>query len=189
MTANQAVFPIRTMARVLKVSPAGYYAWKSRPPSARDHADAELLRRIRTIHAVSQGTYGAPRIHAELWAEGIRVGEKRVARLMREVGITGMSRRRTTRTTIRARDERPAPDLVDRDFTADTPNQLWVADITYIPTWAGFLYLAVILDAWSRRIVGWAFSRDLRTRLCSMPRDPKYIEEVSCLGRGLVAGP
>jgi putative transposase len=108
---------------------------------------------------------GAPRIHAELWAEGIRVGEKRVARLMREVGITGVSRRRMTRTTIHDRDERPAPDLVDRDFRADAPNQLWVADITYIPTWAGFLYLAVVLDAWSRRIVGWAFSRDLKTRL------------------------
>lgn len=165
MTANQAVFPIRTMARVLKVSPAGYYAWKSRQPSVRARADAELLRRIRTIHAVSQGTYGAPRIHAELQAKGIHVGEKRVARLMRQAGITGVSRRRATRTTIRDRDERPAPDLVDRDFRADAPNQLWVADITYIPTWAGFLYLAVVLDAWSRRIVGWAFSRDLRTRL------------------------
>lgn len=165
MTANQAVFPIRTMARVLKVSPAGYYAWKSRQPSVRARADAELLRRIRTIHAVSQGTYGAPRIHAELQAKGIHVGEKRVARLMRQAGITGVSRRRATRTTICDRDERPAPDLVDRDFRADAPNQLWVADITYIPTWAGFLYLAVVLDAWSRRIVGWAFSRDLRTRL------------------------
>jgi putative transposase len=165
MTANQAVFPIRTMARVLKVSPAGYYAWTSRQPSVRARADAELLRRIRTIHAVSQGTYGAPRIHAELWAEGIRVGDKRVARLMRQAGIIGVSRRRTTRTTVRDREERPAPDLVDRDFTADGPNQLWVADITYIPTWAGFLYLAVVLDAWSRRIVGWAFSRDLKARL------------------------
>jgi putative transposase len=130
MTANQAVFPIRTMARVLKVSPAGYDAWTSRQPSVRARADAELLRRIRTIHAVSQGTYGAPRIHAELWAEGIRVGDKRVARLMRQAGIIGVSRRRTTRTTVRDREERPAPDLVDRDFTADGPNQLWVADIT-----------------------------------------------------------
>jgi putative transposase len=136
MTANQAfgcaLLPIRTMARALKVSPAGYYAWKSRPPSACAHADAELLRRIRTIHAVSQGTYGAPRIHAELWAEGVRVGEKRVARLMREADITGVSRRRATRTTIRDRVERSAPDLVDRDFRADAPNQLWVADITYM---------------------------------------------------------
>ena len=159
------MYPIRTMCRVLGVSPAGFHAWRQRRPSARDQADAELLRRIRTVHGISQGTYGAPRIHAELQAEGIRVGEKRVARLMQEAGLAGVSRRRGPRTTIRDREARPAPDLVDRNFAATEPNQLWVADITYVPTWAGFLYLAVVLDAGSRRIVGWAFSTDLKTRL------------------------
>src|SRR5438128_9386042 len=146
MSANQAFFPISTMAGVLGVSTAGYYAWRSRRPSARAIADDALLRRVRTIHAVSRGTYGAPRVHAELRAEGRATGKKRIARLMRAAGIVGVSRRRGV-TTRRDRDARPAPDLVDRNFTADRPNQLWVADITYIPTAAGFLYLAVVLDA------------------------------------------
>src|SRR6267143_1575875 len=149
MSANQASFAIATMARVLGVSTAGYYAWRSRLPSARAIADDALLRRVRTIHAVSRGTYGALRVHAELRAEGRAVGKKRIARLMRAAGIVGV-------TTRRDRDARPAPDLVERNFTANRPNQLWVADITYVPTAAGFLYLAVVLDAFSRRIVGWA---------------------------------
>ena len=120
---------------------------------------------MRTIHAVSRGTYGAPRAHAELRAEGRAVGKKRIARLMRVAGIAGVSRRRGVITTRRDRDARPAPDLVDRNFTADRPNQLWVADITYVPTVAGFLYLAVVLDAFSRRIVGWAMETHLRTEL------------------------
>ena len=130
MSANQAFFPISTMARVLGVSTAGYYAWRSRRPSARAIADDALLRRVRTIHAVSRGTYGAPRVHAELRAEAQAVGRKRIARLMRAAGIVGVSRRRAVITTRRDRDARPAPDLVDRNFTADRPNQLWVADIT-----------------------------------------------------------
>jgi putative transposase len=165
MSANQAVFPIATMARVLGVSTAGYYAWRSRLPSARATADGELLKQVRTIHAVSRGTYGAPRVHAELRAEGRAVGKKRIARLMRTAGIVGVSRRRGIVTTQRDRDARPAPDLVDRNFIADRPNQLWVADITYIPTAAGFLYLAVVLDAFSRRVVGWAMETHLRTEL------------------------
>jgi putative transposase len=165
MSANQAFFAIATMARVLSVSTAGYYAWRSRLPSARAIADDALLRRVRTIHAVSRGTYGAPRVHAELRAEGQAVGKKRIARLMREAGIVGVSRCRGVITTRRDRDARPAPDLVDRNFTADRPNQLWVADITYVPTAAGFLYLAVVLDAFSRRIVGWAMETHLRTEL------------------------
>jgi putative transposase len=156
---------VRTMCRVLHVSPAGYYAWRRRLPSDRAVADAELLRRIRTIHAVSQDTYGAPRIHAELKAEGLQVGRKRVARLMRGAGLAGVSRRRVIRTTVRERRARSAPDLVARNFTAGAPDRLWVADITYIPTWTGFLYLAVVLDAFSRRIVGWAMSTDLKARL------------------------
>jgi putative transposase len=165
MSANQAHFPIATMARVLGVSTAGYYAWRSRPPSARAVADAGLLRQVRTIHAVSRGTYGAPRVHAELRAEGRPVGKKRVARLMRMAGIIGISRRRGIVTTRRDHDARPAPDLVGRNFTADRINQLWVADITYVPTAVGFLYLAVVLDAFSRRIVGWAMETHLRTEL------------------------
>ena len=156
MRANQAVFPIATMARVLGVSTAGYYAWSRRSPSARTTADAGLLKRIRTVHATSRGTYGAPRGHAELMATGQPLGRKRVARLMQAAGIVGVSRRRSIVTTRRDENARPAPDLVERNFTAERPNQLWVADITFIPTAAGFLYLAVVLDAWSRRIVGWA---------------------------------
>ena len=165
MSENQANFPIKTMARVLGVSRAGYLAWRRRPASVRARSDAELLRRIRTIHAVSQGTYGAPRIHAELRAEGLQVARKRVARLMRAAGLAGVSRRRGPRTTIRDREASPAPDLVQRKFSADAPDRLWVADITYIPTWAGFLYLAVVLDAFSRRIVGWSMAGDLKSRL------------------------
>jgi putative transposase len=166
MSAHQAEFPIRTMARVLKVSASGYYAWRSRPASARATADAALTRRIRTIHAGSRATYGAPRVHAELAAEGVRVGRKRVARLMYGAGLAGVSRRRRPPiTTRRDPDHRPAHDLVRRNFAAEGPNALWVADITFIPTMAGFLYLAVVLDAWSRRIVGWAFSVDLKTRV------------------------
>ena len=165
MSAHQAEFPIRVMARVLKVSASGYYAWRSRPASTRATADADLTRRIRTIHAASRGTYGAPRVHAELQADGVAIAKKRVARLMRIAAMAGVSRRRTVRTTRSDPKHRPAGDLVRRNFAVDAPNQLWVADITYVPTMAGFLFLAVVLDAWSRRIVGWAFSSDLRTRV------------------------
>jgi putative transposase len=165
VTANQAMYPITTMCRLLGVSASGYHAWQQRPPSARSQVDAVLLGRIRQIHTVSQGTYGAPRIHAELAAEETLVGRKRVARLMRSAGLAGVSRRRWPCTTRRANRARPAPDLVERDFSADGPNRLWVADITYVPTWAGFLYLAVVLDAFSRRVVGWAMASHLRTEL------------------------
>jgi putative transposase len=166
MSAHQAMYPIRTMARVLKVSASGYYAWRSRPASARATADAGLTRHIRTIHTGSHGIYGAPRVHAELKADGLSVGRKRIARLMRAAGIAGVSRRRSAPITTRqATDHHPASDLVRRNFMAERPNELWVADITFLPTLAGFLYLAVVLDAWSRRIVGWAFSADLKTRV------------------------
>ena len=165
MRAHRAVYPIATMCRVLGVSPAGYHAWRKRPPSARAAADAALTGRIRTIHSASHGTYGAPRVHAELRAEGHRVGRKRVARLMRADGLAGVSRRKGVRTTQRREEARPAPDLVERNFAAERPDRLWVADITYVPTWAGFLYLAVVLDAFSRRVVGWAMATHLRARL------------------------
>jgi putative transposase len=166
MSAHQASFPIATMARVLGVSEAGYYAWRQRPLSAHAVADAALLKRVRTIHASSRETYGAPRVHAELRAGGEKHGRKRIARLMRQAGLVGASRRRDGVTTTRRDPEaRPAPDLVDRDFTATAPNQLWVADITFVPTANGFLYLAVVLDAWSRKIVGWAMATHLRAEL------------------------
>ena len=166
MSANQAGFPIAAMARVLGVSKAGYYAWLQRPPSAHATADAALLKRVRTVHASSRQTYGAPRVHADLRGHGERHSRKRIARLMREAGLVGASHRRGGPiTTRRDKDARPAPDLVDRDFSAAGPNQLWVADITYVPTAAGFLYLAVVLDAWSRKIVGWSMANHLRTEL------------------------
>ena len=165
MRANRAIYPIATMCRLLGVSAGGYYAWQDRAASARARSDAALLERIREIHEASRKTYGAPRIHAELAAEGIRVGRKRVARLMRGAGLVGASRRKGPTTTQRREGARAAPDLVERDFTAERPDQLWVADITYIPTWAGFLYLAVVLDAFSRRIVGWAMAGHLRKEL------------------------
>ena len=133
MSANRAYFPIATMARVLGVSEAGYYAWLRRPPCAHALADVALLKRIRTVHASSRETYGAPRVHAELRAEGERHGRKRIARLMREAGLVGASRRRQGPITTRPdKGARLAPDLVDRDFSATGPNQLWVADITLI---------------------------------------------------------
>ena len=165
MTANQAMFSITTMAKSLGVSRSGYYAWRDRSPSARSVADTALVYKIKAIHAASRATYGAPRIHAELIDEGIQVGRKRVERLMKAAGIAGVSRRKGTRTTFRDERVRPASDLVDRNFHADEPDRLWVADISYIPTWAGFLYLAAVLDAFSRRIVGWAMGHDLRTQL------------------------
>ena len=165
MSAHQAVFPIKTMARVFKVSASGYYAWRGRPASARATADLDLTRKIRTIHTASRKTYGAPRIHAELKAEGVAIGKKRVARLMGAAGLVGASRRRSATTTRRDPDHRPPNDLVRRNFLVEKPNELWVADITFVPTLAGFLFLAVVMDAWSRRIVGWAFSADLKTRV------------------------
>jgi putative transposase len=156
---------IATMCRVLGVSPGGYYARRKRPPSARARADGELSARIAELHRRSRSTYGAPRIHAELAVQGIRVGCKRVARLMRAARLYGASRRKWVTTTVRDRAARPALDLVERNFSAPAPNRLWVADITYIPTWAGFLYLAVVLDVFSRKIVGWGMETYLRTEL------------------------
>jgi putative transposase len=166
MSANQADFPIATMACVLGVSESGYHAWRGRAPSARAVEDKMLLKRVRTVHATSRETYGSPRIHAELQATGSKHGRKRIARLMRGAGLSGASRRRKGATTTRRdKDARPAPDLVDRDFTAVGRDKLWVADITFVPTANGFLYLAVVLDAWSRKIVGWSMANHLRTEL------------------------
>ncbi len=164
--AHQAEYTITTMCRVLGVSPSGFHAWKSREPSNRAIEDARLLKRIHAIHKRSRGTYGAPRIHAELREEhGIRIGKKRVARLMREAGLRGVCRRKFITTTKRAQRARPAPDLVNRDFNAEGPDRLWVADITYVPTRAGFCFLAVVVDVFSRRVVGWAMESHMETSL------------------------
>jgi putative transposase len=162
--ANQA-FETTRMCRLLGVSTSGYYAWLDRGPSRRDQENAVLAERISEIHTRSRGTYGAPRIHAELAEQGIKVGRKRVARLMQESEIRGVTRRKAIFTTRRSPTARPAPDLVDRDFNTDGPDQLWVSDITYVPTEVGHIYLAVVLDAWSRRVVGWAIEGHLRTAL------------------------
>ena len=151
------------MCRVLGVSRSGYYAWRDRPPSKRTVEDVELAAELRETHAESRGTYGTPRLHAELQARGRRVGQKRVWRLKRREGLEGVSHRlRGPKPTKRSNDARPVPDLVERNFRVDAPDRMWVADITYIPTWAGFLYLAVVVDAWSRRVVGWEEVLDSR---------------------------
>lgn len=164
--AEKAAFPVATMCRVLGVSPSGYWAWSKRPPSARARANAALTTRIGEIHAASRGTYGAPRVQAELrFIDDLRVGRKRIARLMRAAGLEGVHRRRFARTTVRDETAAPAPDLVRRSFTATGPDRLWVADITYLPTWQGFLYLAAVVDVFSRRVVGWSMAGHLRTSL------------------------
>ncbi len=162
---EKAAFPIVTMCRVLGVSPSGFWAWSKRPPSERARADAALTGEIRRIHVRSRGTYGVPRVHAELAYEGTRCSRKRVARLMRADGLAGVHRRRAVRTTVRDRDAAPAPDLVNRAFRAPGPDRLWVADITYVPTWAGFLYVAVVVDVFSRVVVGWSMAGHMRTEL------------------------
>ncbi len=165
MKAHQAVYRVATMCRVLEVSTSGYYVWLKRPPSERDRTDAELLGRIQQFYERSDGTYGVPRIRKDLFEAGIRVGHKRVARLMLMAGLRGVCRRRRVITTQRSGSARRADDLADRTFAGDGLNQLWVADITYVPTWAGFLYLAVVMDVWSRKIVGLSMASHLRKEL------------------------
>jgi putative transposase len=164
--ANQAAYSVQMMCRLLGVSTSGYYAWDERPMSAREQMDLRLMGKIQEIHRRSKGAYGSPMIHAELSDDhDIHVGRKRVARLMRAANLRGVWPHRFIITTVRDVAEKPAIDLVDRGFYADYPNRLWVADITYVPTWSGFLYLAAVLDVYSRKIVGWAMENHLRTEL------------------------
>jgi transposase-like protein len=166
MRASQGMYGTAIMSRALSVSECGFHAWRKRPPSKRATADAALTTRIRAIHEMSDGTYGAPRIREELAdVDGLGVGTKRVARLMRRIGLQGVSGRAFVTTTVRDEKAKPAPDLVDRQFEAMAPNQLWGSDITYVPTWAGFLFLAVVIDVWSRKIEGWAMATYLKTEL------------------------
>lgn len=166
MKANQATHSVGVMCRVLKISRSGYYAWLQRPMSARARQDLWLTGKIEAIHRRSRGAYGSPMIHAELADDhDIRIGRKRVARLMRSAGLRGVTLRRFAITTTPDPKASRAIDLVERRFYAEGPDRLWVADITYVPTWAGFLYLAVVMDVYSRRIVGWAMETHLRTEL------------------------
>jgi len=163
--AERASFPVAVLCKVLSVSRSGYYGWRDRPPSRRSQQDAALTDKIYEIHRRSRETYGSPRVHAELRSIGVRCGRKRVARLMRKEGLRGCIRGPKKRTTRRDRRAVPAEDLVRRDFAAAGPDRLWTADITYVSTDEGFLYLAFVLDAYSRRLVGWAMESHLRTEL------------------------
>ncbi len=163
--AERATYPIVVLCRVLRVARSAYYAWAGRGVSARAQAETALLEQIAAAHARSRRTDGAPRIHAALRAQGVRCARKRVARLMRAAGLVGCHRRRRTRTTVADAAHAPAPNLVAQDFTAAAPDRLWVGDITYLPTQEGWLYLAVLVDVYSRRVVGWAMADHLRTEL------------------------
>jgi putative transposase len=164
--AERACYPVAVLCRMLGVSKSGYYAWRGRPPSQRRRQDALLIEKIRQIHSRSRQTYGYPRVHAELRSLGVGCGRRRVARLMRAAGLRGCVRSKKRRTTRRD-DPRaaPAPDLLRRDFVAGRPNRVWLADITYIPTQEGFLYLAFILDTHSRKVVGWSMAPHMKTEL------------------------
>ena len=163
--AEKARFPVSLLCKMVGVSKSGYYAWKSRPPSRRSREDAALTEKIREIHERSRQTYGYRRVHAEMRALGIRCGRRRVARLMRKAGLRGCMRGRKMRTTRRDPRVVPAPDLVKRHFRATVPDKLWTADIPYLRTDEGFLYLAFVLDVYSRKVVGWSMASHLRTEL------------------------
>ncbi len=180
--AERASYPVAVLCRVLGVSKSGYYAWRARPPSERRRQDTLLTEKIREIHSRSRETYGYPRVHAELRSLGVRCGRRRVARLMRAAGLRGCVRGKKRRTTRRDPRAAPAPDLLCRDFVAARPNKVWLADITYIPTREGFLYLAFILDTHSRKVVGWSMAAHMRTELVV------DAQEMAVWRRGPVAG-
>jgi putative transposase len=166
ISAERASFPVSLMCELLGVSRSGFHDWESRAPSDRALQDVWLLEQIKEIHAANRGVYGAPRIHAELrMARGIRVSRKRVERLMRQAGISGLVPRKRGRTTVRVPGVRVADDLVERDFRPAGPDVLWVADITYLRSWEGWVYLAAVQDAYSRMIVGWGMADHMRTEL------------------------
>ena len=153
------------MCKALNVSPSGYYAWRTRPISAREMANRELVKRIEAVYNDSYETYGSPRIYLELKDQGVACSEKRVARLMRLRGLRAKQVRRYKSTTKRNKKDPVAPNLLKRDFSTDRPNQKWLTDITYIPTREGWLYLAAVLDLYGRRIVGWAMSERMTADL------------------------
>jgi putative transposase len=163
--AEKVMYPVRLLCRVLRVSPSGYYAWRSRPPSAHTKRDEQLRVQIVAVHESSRGTYGSPRVHRALRADGERIGRKRVARIMRENEVSGRRKRRFRKTTDSKHRLPIADNILARDFTAEARDQVWVGDITYVNTWEGWLYLAVLIDIYSRRVVGWAIADHMRTEL------------------------
>jgi len=166
IAAHTGEFPVSRMCVVLGVSPSGYYDWRRRPPSQREQAKALLLEAIRREHETSRETYGSPRIHAALQQQGWQVGRKRVARLMQTNGIVGkMSRHKRPRTTQREPGALAAPNLLAQNFTANRPDEVWLADITYIDTAEGWLYLALVMDLYSRTIVGWSMADHMAAEL------------------------
>ena len=162
---QRATFPVRVMCKMLDVSASGYYAWRDRPESMRASANRQLLDEIRRVHGDSRGRYGSPRVHAALRAEGRQIGRNRVARLMHHHGVRARQKRRFCRTTDSRHDFPLAPNLLGRRFTASAPDRVWLADITYVPTAEGWLYLAVVLDMFSRRVVGWAMDERITQQL------------------------
>jgi transposase InsO family protein len=162
---HRAEFPVRRMCKVLDVSPSGYYAWRQRPPSAREMANQELMRKIEIVFEESGETYGGPRVHQVLVRQRVKCSKNRVARLMRLRGLKAKQARRYRATTKRNRAHPVAPNRLQRDFVAHRPNEKWVSDITYISTQEGWLYLAVILDLYSRGVVGWAMSERMTEEL------------------------
>jgi len=165
IAAHENAFPIRWMCRRLGVSVSGYYAWKDRDASSRSKEDVRLSAEIRVLHKRSRGTYGSPRIHRDLKEAGFAVGRHRVARLMQEQCLRGRPPRRFKKTTDSSHSMPVAENLVARKFSSETPNRVWVADISYIRTWEGWLYLAVILDLCSRRVVGYTIADHMRAEI------------------------
>lgn len=166
IAAEKANYPVAVMCRALEVNRTSFHDWERRPPSDRSLQDAWLLEQIKQIHETNRRVYGAPRIHAELrLGRGIRVGRKRVERLMKSAGVSGLVAKKYGRTTIRVPGVRVADDLVERQFRPAAANVLWLADITYLRTWEGWLYLAAVQDAYSRRIVGWSMADHMRAEL------------------------
>lgn len=165
MQQHEAEFPIGVMCEVFSISRSGYYAWLKRPVSYRQQANNELREQIRTVHHENRGVYGSPRIHQALQQQGIACGENRVARLMREDGLRAKTKKRFKATTNSKHDLPVAPNLLQRDFSPDTPNQVWAGDITYIWTTEGWLYLAVVIDLFSRSVVGWAMDKRMTRNL------------------------
>jgi putative transposase len=163
--AQKAVFPINLMCKDLRVTSSGYYAWREREESEHARRDRQLAVKIRTFHEASRGTYGSPRIHEDLVEDGEAVGRNRVARIMQQEGLTGKAPRRFRRTTDSKHNLPVAENIVDRDFSPEAPNQIWAADISYVRTWEGWLYLAVVVDLFSRRVVGWAIAEHMLTEL------------------------
>jgi transposase InsO family protein len=171
---EKVAFPVAVLCRLLAVSPSGYYATLGRPRSQHARRDEDLAKRVADAHLASKRRYGSPRVHAELTAAGERVGRKRVARLMREKELVGRMRRRFRTTTDSKHGFPIAPNVIARDFTASAPDQVWVTDITFLWTAQGWLYLAVILDLFSRRVVGWATSQNVDRHLALAALDTAF---------------